>query len=52
MGYELKKNAAAFLLKQRRCFGWPAPDYHREVHHAPFARELHLAPETGKDKKG
>ncbi len=46
IGYELKKHAAAFRLKQRRRFGWPTPDYHRETDYTPFPREQHLAPET------
>ncbi|MDQ0285747.1 coenzyme F420-reducing hydrogenase beta subunit [Desulfofundulus luciae] len=45
IGYELKKHAVAFRLRQRRRFGWPVPEYHREIHYVPFARELHLAPE-------
>lgn len=48
IGYELKKHAAAFRLKQRRRFGWPVPEYHLEVDYEPFAREFHLAPEKGK----
>ncbi|MQL52389.1 4Fe-4S dicluster domain-containing protein [Desulfofundulus thermobenzoicus] len=46
VGYELKKHGAAFRLKQRRRFGWPVPEYHRETDYTPFARELHLAPES------
>ncbi|MDR9787041.1 MAG: Coenzyme F420 hydrogenase/dehydrogenase, beta subunit C-terminal domain [Peptococcaceae bacterium MAG4] len=46
VGFELKKHAAAFRLKQRRRFGWPVPDYRRDTDHNPFTRELHLAPET------
>jgi len=46
LGYELKKHAAAFRLKQRRRFGWPVPDYSLETDCTPFARELHMAPET------
>jgi len=46
VGYELKKHGAAFRLKQRRRFGWPAPEYHRETDYTPFAREQQLAPET------
>jgi coenzyme F420 hydrogenase subunit beta len=49
IGYELKKHAAAFRLKQRRRFGWPVPEYHRQTNYTPFARELHLAPETKSD---
>lgn len=45
IGYELKKHAAAFRLKQRRRFGWPVPEYYRETDYTPFRRELHLAPE-------
>lgn len=46
IGFELKKHAAAYRLRQRRRFGWPVPDYHRETDCTPFARELHLAPES------
>ena len=46
VGYELKKHAAAFRLKQRRRFGWPAPEFHRDVDYTPFPRERHLAPES------
>jgi coenzyme F420 hydrogenase subunit beta len=46
VGFELKKHAAAFRLRQRRRFSWPVPDYHRDTDHNPFAREQHLAPET------
>lgn len=48
IGYELKKHAAAFRLRQRRRFGWPVPDYHLEVDYDPFGREFHYAPEKGK----
>ncbi|AVX31310.1 coenzyme F420 hydrogenase subunit beta [Carboxydocella thermautotrophica] len=46
IGFELKKHAAAFRLKQRRRFGWPVPNYHRETDYTPFLRETHLAPST------
>lgn len=46
VGYELKKHAAAFRLRQRRRFGWPVPEYYRETDYTPFAREQHLAPES------
>ncbi len=49
IGYEMKKHAAAFRLRQRRRFGWPVPEYHRQTNYTPFARELHLAPETKSD---
>ncbi|WP_190239721.1 Coenzyme F420 hydrogenase/dehydrogenase, beta subunit C-terminal domain [Pelotomaculum schinkii] len=51
VGFELKKHAAAFRLRQRRRFGWPVPDYHRETDHTPFVKEQHLAPETKNGKK-
>lgn len=47
IGYELKKHAAAFRLRQRRHFGWPVPNYYLEINSKPFPRELHLAPERG-----
>lgn len=46
VGYELKKHAAAFRLKQRRRFGWPVPEFHRDADYTPFPREQHLAPES------
>ncbi|BAF59673.1 MAG: 4Fe-4S binding protein [Pelotomaculum sp.] len=51
LGFELKKHAAAFRLKQRRRFGWPVPEYHRETDYEPFPREQHLAPETKTGKE-
>lgn len=46
IGFELKKHAAAFRLKQRARFNWPTPNYHMEVDYSPVTRPLHLAKEA------
>lgn len=47
-GFEIKKHAAAFRLRQRQKFGWPTPRFHLRSEHEPVHREFHIAPETKK----
>ena len=46
IGFELKKHAAAYRYLQRKRYGWPVPNYHLEIDHSPFIKELHFAPEV------
>lgn len=45
-GYEMKKHAAAYRLKQRQYFGWPTPDYDYIPNHNPFYRKTRFTPES------
>jgi len=45
IGYEMKKHAAAFRLRQRQRFGWPVPEYDYMPDYRPWSRSFHFAPE-------
>ena len=38
LGFEAKKHGAVFRLAQRQRYGWPTPNFHCRLSHAPFAR--------------
>lgn len=45
VGFEMKKHAAVYHLKQRRRHGWPVPNYHYEFTWQAKKKELYPVPE-------
>lgn len=39
-GFEMKKHSAVFRLAQRQRYGWPTPNYHCRLSHAPFCKDI------------